>query len=62
MKAITDKIVEKVVRETLTKKRLKTIALHALEDYILGLCMKDGDKTEPGDYNTLRDTIKKSYL
>lgn len=58
MKTITEQTVEKVVREALSEKRLKNIALQAMEDYVLGLSMQEGEKTAPADYAELRGKVK----
>ena len=58
MKTITERTVEKVVREALSEGRLQKIALQAMEDYVLGLSMQEGEKTAPADYGELRGKIK----
>jgi hypothetical protein len=59
MNPLTEKTIETVVREALSEGRLKKIALQAMEDHVLGLLMKEGEKTPPGDYEAMRRKIKK---
>ncbi len=58
MKTITEKTVEKVVREALSEERLKKIAVWAMEDYVLASHMKEGEMTPLGEYSAVRAMVK----